>query len=39
MDWPQDGVVREAGTILQVINDVRNRQKNTKKGAVVVHCR
>ncbi|XP_019855327.1 PREDICTED: receptor-type tyrosine-protein phosphatase F-like isoform X2 [Amphimedon queenslandica] len=34
-DWPQDGVVRKAGTILQVINDVRNRQK---KGPVVVHC-
>uniref|UniRef100_A0A1X7TNU6 protein-tyrosine-phosphatase n=1 Tax=Amphimedon queenslandica TaxID=400682 RepID=A0A1X7TNU6_AMPQE len=34
-DWPQDGVVRKAGTILQVINEVRNRQK---RGPVVVHC-
>ena len=38
-DWPQDGVVREPRTVLQVIDDVIHRQQKIGGGPVVVHCR
>ena len=38
-DWPQDGVVRESRTVLQVIDDVIHRQQKIGGGPVVVHCR
>ena len=38
-DWPQDGVVREPHTVLQVIDDVIHRQQKIGGGPVVVHCR
>ena len=38
-DWPQDGVVREPLTVLQVIDDVIHRQQKIGGGPVVVHCR
>ncbi|XP_019850659.1 PREDICTED: receptor-type tyrosine-protein phosphatase kappa-like isoform X1 [Amphimedon queenslandica] len=37
-DWPQDGVVREPRTVLQVIDDVIHRQQKIGGGPVVVHC-
>ena len=38
-DWPQDGVVREPHTVLQVIDDVIHRKQKIGGGPVVVHCR
>ena len=38
-DWPQDGIVREPRTVLQVIDDVIHRQQKIGGGPVVVHCR
>ena len=38
-NWPQDGVVREPRTVLQVIDDVIHRQQKIGGGPVVVHCR
>ena len=38
-DWPQDGVVREPCTVLQVIDDVIHRQQKIGGGPIVVHCR
>ncbi|XP_019850672.1 PREDICTED: IQ and ubiquitin-like domain-containing protein [Amphimedon queenslandica] len=37
-NWPQDGVVREPHTVLQVIDDVIHRQQKIGGGPVVVHC-
>ena len=38
-DWPEDGIVREPRTVLQVIEDVIHRQQKIGGGPVVVHCR
>ena len=38
-DWPEDGIVREPHTILQVIDDVIHRQQKIGGGPIVVHCR
>jgi protein tyrosine phosphatase len=37
-DWPQDGIVREPRTVLQVIDDVIHRQQQVGGGPIVVHC-
>ena len=38
-DWPEDGIVRESRTVLQVIDDVIHRQQKIGGGPIVVHCR
>ena len=38
-DWPEDGIVREPRTVLQVIDDVIHRQQKIGGGPIVVHCR
>ena len=39
IDWPQDGIVREPRTIIQVIDNVIRRQQQIGGGPIVVHCR
>ena len=38
-DWPEDGIVREPRTVLQVIDNVIHRQQKIGGGPIVVHCR
>ena len=38
-NWPEDGIVEEPRTVVQVIDDVIHRQQKIGGGPIVVHCR
>ena len=38
-NWPENGIVEEPRTVVQVIDDVIHRQQKIGGGPIVVHCR